>query len=173
MNLTKEEADFLQTRFVYYDGEVYRLEGVRGHPPNSRVSAMHLNIAGYRTLGVRLPSRNYRIALHSLVYLLCTGELPDPTVVLKHKDGNRLNCRYENLKPMPSSTVRHSSERPLAASGYRGVYPTATKKWYAQIGYNNKICYLGCFTSRRAAALAYNRKASELFGSDALINEGA
>jgi hypothetical protein len=44
-------------------------------------------------------------------------------------------------------------------------------KWQAYINYNHKRICLGCFDSEEEAALEYNKKAKELFGEFAYINQ--
>jgi uncharacterized membrane protein YiaA len=57
-------------------------------------------------------------------------------------------------------------------SGYRGVtYHKKLDKWQATIVLNKKHYYLGIFCNIKEAALAYNKKAKELFGKFAVLNE--
>jgi group I intron endonuclease len=56
-------------------------------------------------------------------------------------------------------------------SKYRGVtWNSRDKAWYAYIGKNYKSYYIGYFHNEIEAALAYNKKAIELFGENAKLN---
>ena len=67
----------------------------------------------------------------------------------------------------------HNQGRTRAKSGYTGVYQIKggkKNKWRATISYNQKTVHLGCFKTIEEAAMAYNKKASELYGSSAKLN---
>lgn len=87
------------------------------------------------------------------------------------KDGNPLNCQKNNLEFISPSQASHiyykktkTSKNTTAA--FRGV----VVKYIAQIKYQNRIIALGNYTSEREAAIAYNHKATELFGDKAILN---
>ena len=69
--------------------------------------------------------------------------------------------------------MRYSNyELPTNTSGYKGVYlHKPLKKWKAMITHNGKLLYLGLFSAPLEAAEAYDKKAVELFGSFALLNQ--
>lgn len=73
----------------------------------------------------------------------------------KFLNGNTLDCRRANLRYIP---IKHNSE-------YRGV----TVSYNARIEYEG-IAYSKQFSSEKAAALWYNKKAKEFFGSKAKLN---
>jgi len=57
-------------------------------------------------------------------------------------------------------------------SGYVGVYLRSNKNiWIAKITYKRKTYYLGDFNIEEEAALAYDKKALELYGSEAKLNK--
>jgi group I intron endonuclease len=57
------------------------------------------------------------------------------------------------------------------SSKYVGVYLSKNgKRWFAVISYKNKQYRLGTFDTEEEAALAYNKKALELYGSNAKLN---
>lgn len=172
--LTSEECAYIQEAYTCYEGELYTLlpyknKGVGAHAPGR-----HLNNAGNRVVRLRLKERHYIASLHLIVYLLCTGKLPERNENLLHRDGDPQNCRFENLEAVKMGVLRQRAHRTLSGtvSGFRGVYPTSDGVWDAKIGCDNKQVYLGRFSTKIEAARAYNKKALQLFGPGALINEG-
>jgi group I intron endonuclease len=58
-----------------------------------------------------------------------------------------------------------------ASSNYVGVhFNKKNKYWGAMISYKDKRCWIGSFTNEIDAAIAYDNKAIELFGCDAVTN---
>jgi hypothetical protein len=55
-------------------------------------------------------------------------------------------------------------------NNYRGIHLTPNNKWDAIITFNKTKHYLGLFKTKEEAALAYNKKATELLGDKALLN---
>ncbi len=59
-------------------------------------------------------------------------------------------------------------------SGYRGVIyipsHAKTKPWKAYIRHSGQYITIGHYKTKNEAAMAFNRKARELFGSDAYFN---
>lgn len=71
-------------------------------------------------------------------------------------------------------TERNTKQRGKAnapkSSKYLGISLTKHGKWMAVICKHKKIYYLGLYLSEEAAAMAYDRKARELYGNDAKLN---
>lgn len=101
-------------------------------------------------------------------------------MVTDHKNGNTLDNRKSNLRSCTQGQNVHNSKGPklnnkreAPKSKYKGVYPTSKKAkgnykpWCALI----KRMHLGRFDTEIEAAIAYNKKAIELFGEFAVINE--
>lgn len=172
--LTPEECAYIRKAYTYYAGELYALIPYKNKRVGAHAPGRHLNNAGNRVVRLRLKERHYVASLHSIVYLLCTGKPLDRDMALSHRDGNPLNCRFENLEVVKLGSLRQRAPRAVtcAVSGFRGVYPTADGVWDAKIGCDNKQFYLGRFSTKIEAARAYNKKALQLFGPGALINEG-
>lgn len=92
---------------------------------------------------------------------------------IDHINGNRLDNRKENLRfcdrTLNNANIGLKSNN---TSGYKGVRLNRTmKKWFASITAYKKVYYLGSFKDKIDAAKAYNKKAKELFGDFARINE--
>ncbi len=86
-----------------------------------------------------------------------------------HKDGNPLNNQKANL--LFCNKQQHRAQEPTKnITGFRGVYAKRSK-WGAQIGFKGQNIRLGVFTTVEEAALAYNRKAKELYGDSAFQNK--
>jgi hypothetical protein len=97
---------------------------------------------------------------------------PDGVEVDHIRTGETLDNRKENLRI--STTAQNQFNRKLQinnTSGFKGVYWNKKNKvWEAQIKFNQRSIYIGRFDTAKKAALAYDEKASELFGKFARIN---
>lgn len=97
--------------------------------------------------------------------------LPDEEVDHLNGDGldnrrkNLRNCSHrENCRAFKSKTQQTSSQ-------FRGVtWHAKAQKWAAQVKMNGRCFYVGLFEGERAAAVARDAKAVELFGSFAGLN---
>jgi hypothetical protein len=87
-----------------------------------------------------------------------------------HRNGNGLdNRRSVNLRFADQSVNQQNRHHQKNnTSGYKNVsMHKATGKWRAQICCKRQRTHLGLYSTKNEAALAYNRKAKELFGVDA------
>lgn len=105
-------------------------------------------------------------------------------IVLKPKDGewldhinsDRLDNRKENLRVASPSQNAWNSRQPknYHSSSYKGVSKHKRQNgqiaWRARISLNWKNISLGVFDTPEEAARAYDKKARELFGEFAKIN---
>lgn len=91
---------------------------------------------------------------------------------IDHIDHNGLNNQRSNLRLCSQSqNVMNARKAPNRTSVYKGVcFNKAARKWEAQIIINGYRIHLGYFISETDAALAYNEKATELFGEFACLN---
>lgn len=93
-------------------------------------------------------------------------------MVVDHINHNTLDNRRENLRVC----TRGENQRNMMIgkhnkSGFKGVhFDKRTKRWVAQIFFNNKIKYLGRFNSPQDAAQAYDKSALLIHGDFALTN---
>ena len=93
-------------------------------------------------------------------------------LLVDHIDGNGLNNRKSNLH-LYTAQENACNRRPRRNSSlkYKGVsWYKRDKKWQVQIYYNARTIHLGRFDDEVEAALAYDRKAAELFGEFAYLN---
>jgi hypothetical protein len=130
----------------------------------------------WRWFGVYVPtSRNYYVTRNSTKDLKATrmhtiimGKKEG--LVIDHVDGDGLNNQRSNLRHC--TNIQNSYNRrnyKNSSSKYKGVCKHGNK-YHARIGFNKKHIHLGTFTSEDDAALAYNKKAKELFGEYANLN---
>ena len=88
-----------------------------------------------------------------------------------HIDGNGLNNQRSNLRVCTIQQNSMNVKRSRGTSQYKGVrWHKRDKKWRAQIGFNNKVLYIGDFKDEIDAALAYDKMAHELHGEFANLN---
>lgn len=90
---------------------------------------------------------------------------------LSFKDGNSLNCQRNNLEFINNSIAGHryyKKKKPSrnAKNNFKGILI----QYIARIKFKNKIIVLGSFNTEEEAAYAYNIKAAELFGRNAVLN---
>lgn len=91
-------------------------------------------------------------------------------VPVDHADGDTLNNRRSNLRICDDrANARNRRLTSLNTSGFKGV-SRYYRKWIAQIKVDGRTIRLGSFDDKVAAALAYDRAASELFGEFAWLN---
>ncbi len=86
-------------------------------------------------------------------------------------DNRRCNLRVCTRSQNMSNTTKMKRNR----TGYKGVYLMSPKNgasgFEAKIGFGGKNLYLGYFKTPEEAARAYNKKALELHGEFAVLNE--
>lgn len=98
--------------------------------------------------------------------------ISDPKITIDHKDHNGLNNQRDNLRVCNSAqNAWNKSVRPGGTSLYKGVsFHKKMGKYMAAIRRGGSGYYLGYFESQEDAAIAYNKKAVELFGEFAHLN---
>lgn len=94
----------------------------------------------------------------------------DPLVLIKHKNGNTLDNRRENLEIISKRESRIRSKKKKGTNKYRGVTFEKTiingNKWRVDIG---NTC-VGTYPTEKEAALAWNKAALETYGEAAQLN---
>ena len=88
------------------------------------------------------------------------------TIDRENGEGNYCpeNCRWAT-RSQQSANCKHKSKR----SNYRGLMPCG-KRWSAYVRHKGKAAYLGTYDTQEEAALAYDKKAREIWGSFAIVN---
>jgi hypothetical protein len=110
-----------------------------------------------------------RVFLHRYLLKAMPGQIVD------HIDGNPLNNCLDNLRLCTHSQNNINKLKKPGKSIYKGVTLCNTekrrKKWKAAIKHKNKNIYLGRYLTEEEAALAYNKKAIEMWKKFAVIND--
>jgi len=121
-----------------------------------------INSAGY----VQGRVNGITITMHK--FLLST----ESTDIIDHINGNKLDNRMSNLRKSTSTLNNHNVRKRINTSSiYKGVSKKHnSSKYRAQINKDKKSYLLGYFETEKEAAIAYNKKALELYGEFASIN---
>jgi hypothetical protein len=99
--------------------------------------------------------------------------------MVDHINGNGLDNRRENLRPVSSLENNRNSRKPATYKGrsttsdFKGVCQSLQGKrrpWRAVIKVNYKQIYLGTFVTEEDAAYAYDVAAKKFFGEYAQLN---
>jgi len=127
--------------------------------------------SGYEYIRIHHQGARNHFAIHRLV---AQHFLPNPTnlPIVDHIDRNSFNNILSNLRWATQSLNRHNSKLPSSnTTGFRGVsFHVKNQKWVARIRHNKMYYNLGSFNSAVEAARAYDTKAVELYGNDAMLN---
>lgn len=107
----------------------------------------------------------HRVGMHELI-----KPSDDPLITPDHKNRNGLDNRKNNLRLANKSQQMANRDKYDGKYKYKGIRPNSGGRWSARIRKDHKEIYLGTFNSEIEAALAYNRKAFELFGEFAVLN---
>lgn len=87
-----------------------------------------------------------------------------PTGDIDHKDTNRSNNRWDNLRPATrSQNLSNSGAKPFNPIGLKGV-SVFRDKWQSSISDNYRKVHLGTFDCPAAAHFAYIIAADNQFG---------
>jgi len=77
------------------------------------------------------------------------------------------NCRWATRQ---QQAINQRKPKSGISSKYKGVRKNHAGRWTAQIGFNGTQKYLGSFSTEEAAAKAYDKGATLLYGEDAFLN---
>jgi hypothetical protein len=123
---------------------------------------------GYAATTVRTESGRTTLLMHRLIRKVRPGYDVD------HINNNSLDNRNSNLREVTrQQNSTNSIKRKIGAgSKFKGVtWEKRHLRWVASITKNYKVYYLGEHRNEIDAAKAYNKKAKELFGEFANLNE--
>ena len=109
----------------------------------------------------------YRRVAHRIAWYLMTGEWLPSHQEIDHRNGIRIDNRWENLRRADDSQqTMNTSLNSRNTSGHRGVYRQG-RKWHARINVYKRTILLGYFDniedaveSRRVAEIKYFGKFS-------------
>jgi hypothetical protein len=94
-------------------------------------------------------------------------------IFVDHVNHNRLDNQKINIRIVtPSQNAANARKKSTNKSGYKGVHwCKEQEKWRVSIRVDGKLINIGRFKNLDDAALMYNKKAQELFGEFAYLNE--
>ena len=125
------------------------------------------NSPAYANRSIKQNGKWHTISMHRKILGLTRGDGKETD----HRNGNGLDNRRGNLRICShSENVQNCHLIKNKFCKYQGVIKKKTGCWLACIMKNYKNIYLGTHNSAKEAALAYDKKALELYGSDAHIN---
>jgi hypothetical protein len=140
-----------------------RLRAVLNYNPETGVFTRDGKVAGcrHRAGYIVITIDQVQHSAHRLAWLYVTGVNPDHDI--EHRDLDKSNNRFANLRPCNDSTNQANTRRPLRnTSGHKGVtWHKGVGKWQASIARGK---YLGIFDCPVAAHLAYVVAADRLYG---------
>ena len=115
---------------------------------------------GYRYIAIA--NTYYPAALLAWIYI--TGQ--DPGGIIDHKNSDKLDDRFINLRPATHSQNHANIPKPKHnKSGIKGVFWNSQKrKWHARITIDYKTKHIGFFDDIVDAALAYRSAAIATWG---------
>ena len=111
-----------------------------------------LDPEGYILIGIN--NIGYRAARHALLYMI--GEWPPKGFKIDHKDTNRSNNRWNNLRLATNrQNSANSGLRKNNTSGYKNVtYSGRLHKYIARCRINGIRTHIGCFVTAEEASAA-------------------
>ena len=111
--------------------------------------------------------RRKDLRMHQVIMGTAEGKFID------HTNHNGLDNRKANLRTVTKqqNNWNRRKKRGNNSSRYKGVnWIKSVGKWRARIQYNDREISIGYFDNEKAAAMAYDAKAKELFGDYAAPN---
>ena len=113
---------------------------------------------GYRYVGID----GQKTPEHILAWFYMTGEWPQHEI--DHKDRNRQNCAWDNLRTATSSQNKmNRGPNSVNTSGIKGVsWRKDRNKWDVRVMVEKKNFYIGLFSDLQEATEAYNAAALRL-----------
>ncbi len=120
-------------------------------------------------------SKNGKVKLHYIHKLVAREWVPNPAEkrCVDHVDSDKTNNNHENLRwATLSENSRNMKKHKDGSSDFKGVsFEKNTGKWRARILLPGRQLHLGCFTSEREAAKAYNAAAVLHYKEFAKLNQ--
>lgn len=123
-----------------------------------------------RTIIIIDKSKKKRVSMHSFIM---KNDFNITRKVIDHIDGNGLNNKKINLRAVTHhQNLLNSKKYKKSKCKYKGIHVTThiKKPYRSRIMYNGNRIQIGYFATQEEAALAYNKKAIELFGDYAKLN---
>jgi hypothetical protein len=102
---------------------------------------------------------------HRVIWVLVTGVDP-ATLDVDHKDGDRLNNAWHNLRlATRSQNLANQQTSSTNTSGFKGVtWQSSRQRWVAQIRHHGQLIHIGRYATPEEAHAAYMEAAHQLKG---------
>lgn len=133
---------------------------------------------GYAIRGATEELDGYKkktLFLHQDIAKAKYGNYDTSKLICDHINRDSLDCRRKNIRLVTASENNQNRKvfKDKTKSKYKGVYKRQEprKTWLSTIALQGKVYYLGDFKTEKEAALAYNKKAKELYGEFANLNK--
>jgi hypothetical protein len=125
---------------------------------------------GYIAIGIRKNGKATYYLAHRIIWKMMTGR--DPKDQVDHRDGNRQNNRWLNLREAGNGpNLQNAKLRSDNRSGVKGVHWDARhKKWRAVISVDKRSLRLGRFNTILAAETAISAARKKLHGEFARLS---
>jgi hypothetical protein len=168
--------DLLRQIFIYDEGNIAQPFIWQS---DRKFSGLRAGFVGRGKMRNGTDNSYYRIAieelhrqfrLHRLVFLYHHGWLPKQ---VDHINRDKTDNRIDNLRPATNSqNCANKGRQKNNTSKYKGVYySNYHNRWCAKIRFQGKDFHIKMTKDKDQAAIAYNQKATELFGDFAYQNQ--
>lgn len=148
---------------IAYDpqtGVLTRISAPRGNKRLEGKEAGFLTDNGYRAICIN--TRTYHA--HVLAWVLMTGEWP--TQQVDHRNRNRSDNRWENLRLATRQEQQWNSDRRAGKSGHRGVTLDKRRmKWVVRFSVGGRRKEFGRFAELSDAVAVYTALATRFHGN--------
>ena len=150
-------------RAIVDDEDYNRVNQYKWHVIYKRF-ALNKHITFFAT---RTTKEHYNLSMHRFILNIPKG------INVNHINHITLDNRKSNLRVCTQQQSMFNQKLQVdCSSRFKGVcWEKRRGKWKAQIQKNKKSIFIGRFLTEEEAALAYNNKASELFGNFAFLND--
>jgi len=104
------------------------------------------------------------------MHRLLLGLSEDDKTMPDHVDRDTLNNQRNNLR-VATRSQNNANKKQIGKSGFMGVFPSGKNTFFARIRKDKKNIYLGNFSTKELAAVAYNIAAIIHHGEFANLNQ--
>jgi hypothetical protein len=128
-------------------------------------SAGRTGEGGYAVHRIKIGRHWCNLKMHR--FIMQAGERD----IVDHIDGDKLNNQRSNLRLVDTAKNNQNTKKQIGKSGYRGVnFNERDQLFNATISFGGRNQYIGSFLTALDAARAYDQRALELYGPDAMTN---
>ena len=175
MNVNTENLDKTIEHWASIDGYLnYQVSwfGRVANTKTGRILKPGTNNSGYLFV---ILSKNGKVKIHYIHKLVAREWVPNPEEkrCVDHRDGDRTNNHFENLRYATDLENQWNKKRRKAGSSlYKGVsWDKRSGEWVVRIKVDSVYKYLGLFEIEKEAAEVYNAAALKFYKKFARLNE--